>query len=146
MRTVVTFASDAFNTTEVRDYFINPGCFGDDVARWLVARLRALGLDADDQVGQEDFGWYLKFGVPEGRHCVVLGFRDDDDAQGQWIAWVERERGLLRSLLGGRRSGVAAAALMAVHEALQAPGIRHLRWHEQEDFNAGREELASSTP
>ena len=33
MRTVATFRSAAFNTSEARPYFINPGCFGDDLAK-----------------------------------------------------------------------------------------------------------------
>ena len=41
MRTLVTFRSSAFNTTQPKDYFINPGCFGDDVAKWLMGELRA---------------------------------------------------------------------------------------------------------
>jgi hypothetical protein len=39
MRTIATFNSDAFNTTEEKDYFINPSCFGDDAARWLLNSL-----------------------------------------------------------------------------------------------------------
>jgi hypothetical protein len=34
MRTIATFKSDAFNTSEGRDYFINDCCFGDD-GSWL---------------------------------------------------------------------------------------------------------------
>ena len=33
IRTVVTFQSSAFNTSERKDYFINNCCYGDDVAR-----------------------------------------------------------------------------------------------------------------
>ena len=43
-RTIVVFRSDAFNTTEQKPSFINDGCFGDDLARWLMTRLRALGV------------------------------------------------------------------------------------------------------
>jgi hypothetical protein len=43
MKTVATFQSSAFNTTVTKDYFINPECFGDDLARWLITRLRATG-------------------------------------------------------------------------------------------------------
>ena len=41
VRTVVTFRSSAFNTTESKDYFINECCFGDDAARWIIERLTA---------------------------------------------------------------------------------------------------------
>jgi hypothetical protein len=37
IKTVVAFESTAFNMAEPKDYFINPCCFGDDVATWLAA-------------------------------------------------------------------------------------------------------------
>lgn len=54
MRTVVTFCSAAFNPTQPRPYFINPGCFGDDRARWLIGELRHQGLETDEKPDQED--------------------------------------------------------------------------------------------
>lgn len=39
VRTVVTFESTAFNMAEPKDYFINPCCFGDDLAKWLIDEL-----------------------------------------------------------------------------------------------------------
>lgn len=61
IRTVVTFESTAFNMTEPRNYFINPCCFGDDVAEWLIRELSKQGMGTDEKPGQEDFGWYLNF-------------------------------------------------------------------------------------
>jgi hypothetical protein len=45
IRTVVTFESTAFNMATPRDYFINPCCFGDDVAVWLIRELRKQGME-----------------------------------------------------------------------------------------------------
>jgi hypothetical protein len=59
IRTVVTFESTAFNMTEPKDHFINPRCFVDDVAAWLIRELRKQGIGTDEKPGQEDFGWYL---------------------------------------------------------------------------------------
>jgi len=148
MRTVLTFESSAFNTSEPRPYFINPECYGDDVARWLGERLRAAGARADEAPGQEDFGWYFEYDVPEGRHGVVLGYRPPDgDALGTWIGWVERSRGLVGSLLGRRRHGIAPAALDALHRALTgAAEIRNVRWHHRADFDAGREAAGQPSP
>jgi hypothetical protein len=42
-RTVVTFESTAFNMAEPKDHFINPCCFGDDLATWLIEELRKQG-------------------------------------------------------------------------------------------------------
>jgi hypothetical protein len=57
-RTVVTFESMAFNMAEPKDYFINPRCFRDDVAKWLINELRKQAVKTDEQPGQEDFGSY----------------------------------------------------------------------------------------
>ena len=147
MKTLATFESAAFNTQEEKDHFINPGTFGDDLAKWLIGRLRQAGLRTDDEPGQEDFGWYLDFRVPEGEHCVVLGFRPEDPApDGCWIAWLERSRGLIGSLFGGRQRGIAASAVAAVHQALQDPEIRNVRWHQKGDFDALREDLGTPEP
>jgi len=147
MKTIATFESTAFNTREQKDYFINPGTFGDDVAKWLIGRLRQAGLRTDAEPGQEDFGWYLGFHVPEGEHCVILVFRPEDAVpDGCWIAWLERSRGFLGWLFGGRQRGIAASAVGAVHQALQAPEIRNLRWHEKKHLDALREELGTPEP
>src|SRR5437879_4547928 len=114
------FESDAFNTTVEREYFINPCCFGDDVARWLIAELRARGYITDDEPGQEDFGWYLTFEVAGTKHHAVIGYRPDSDgADGEWICWIERACGLIGSLLG-RRKYVRAEALEAVKGILSS--------------------------
>jgi len=41
IRTVVTFESTAFNMITPRDYFVNPCCFGDDLAEWLIREISA---------------------------------------------------------------------------------------------------------
>jgi hypothetical protein len=148
MRTVVTFESDAFNTSESKEYFINPSSFGDDVAQWLMARLRSASVEVDEEPGQEDFGWYFNFTLPEGRHCCVLGYRPAGEGEpGLWIAWLERSRGLLGSLIGGRKRGISPAAVALVHQALSgAPEITRVTWHERADFDGGREELGAEQP
>lgn len=148
MRTIATFHSVAFNVAEPRPEFLNPDCFGDDVARWLIARLRAAGATTSDEPGQEDFGWYLDFEVPEGRHCCVVGLRPADDGEPPtWVLWVERSRGFLASIVGLRERGLAPAALRTLHDVLaSAPEVSALRWHRREDFDHGREELAAPEP
>lgn len=148
MRTIATFRSSAFNVSEPKPYFINPGCFGDDLAQWLIERLRVAGVATDDRPGQEDFGWYFNFIVSEGPHTCVIGLRPgDDDNDSEWVLWTERRRGLLGSLAGGRRRGISSAAVRVLHTALSAaPEVTGLRWHESRDFDAGREDSAAPEP
>jgi hypothetical protein len=75
IKTVVTFQSAAFNTSEHRDYFLNSGCFGDDVAIWLIEELRKRKFETAAKPGQEDFGWYFTFHVSDIKHCLVIGYR-----------------------------------------------------------------------
>ena len=48
IKTAVTFESTTFNMSEPKEYFINPCCFGDDVATWLIGELRKQGLTTDE--------------------------------------------------------------------------------------------------
>jgi hypothetical protein len=128
MRTEAEFTSAAFNTSEVRPYFINDCCFGDDLAKWMIARLRAAGIETDDEPEQEDFGWYFDFKVPEGTHCCVVGYQGEGPG-GSWLLWLERSRGPLGSLLGMRKRGIHESAVRAIDAALStADEVKDLRW------------------
>lgn len=141
VRTVVTFRSSAFNTSEAKPYFINPCCFGDDVANWLAAGLRRDGHEAGE-TGQEDFGWYFNFRVGGVAHCLVTGYRPGDDSnKGEWIGWLERSRTFFR----GR--GITPEAAQAVHNVLAgSQQVTDIRWHLRFDFDAGNEDSAAATP
>ena len=148
MRTQFTFRSLAFNTPQSRAEYINPGNYGDDLARWLMRRLRSTGVSVEEGPGQEDHGWYLSFTAAGLPHTVIVGHREGDDSYpSDWVGWVERDASFLVSLFGGRRRGIAPEAVQAVHRALSAaPEVEKLTWHEAADFNAGREELGSPQP
>jgi hypothetical protein len=148
VRRFVSFSSDAFNTSEPKDYFINPNCFGDDVARWLMRELNDRGIRTVDQPGQEDFGWYFTFWVGGRAYDFVVGYRPGEDSgEGAWLGWVERKTGLVASILGARRRGIEPAAVEAVHEALSNHSeVGDVRWHYEDDFEAGREEKGAVAP
>jgi hypothetical protein len=146
-KTVVTFESNAFNMSEPKDYFINSCCFGDDVARWLIAELRKQGAGVDEEPGQEDFGWYLRFKVNDVDHSFVLGHRPTGDTEaGTWIVRIERNHGFIGSVLGGRDRGILPSAVEAIHKILSnSPLISDLRWHHKRDFDQGYEERGTSS-
>jgi hypothetical protein len=77
MRKEASFRTSGFNTSEVRDYFTNDGCFGDDLANWIMDRLRSAGIETGTEPGQEDDGWYFEFtvGSREGG-VLVQGVRE----------------------------------------------------------------------
>jgi hypothetical protein len=145
---VVTFRSSAFNATDPKPHFINPNCFGDDVARWLIEQFQMRGIRVDAAPRQEDFGWFFEFDVPEGKHCCVLGLREvDDPSESNWVAWIERSRGFVGSVLGMRRRDIAPSAVKSLHAVLSSHSeISNVRWHEQRDFDAAREDVGSDAP
>lgn len=147
MRTLASFRSKAFNTTDPKPHYLNPGCYGDDLARWLQARLQAAGVTTRGEPGQEDFGWFIVYEAGGTEYCFVVAYRPDSDTEGTWIGWVERQRGLLGSLLGRRGSGIAADGVSVIHDALsQTDEIHDLRWHERDLFEKGHEEEGRSRP
>ena len=130
MRREASFKSSTFNTSDVREYFINDCCFGDDLAKWLIARLRAAGLETDDEPGQEDFGWYFNFNVPAGAYCCIVAYQEDEP-EGVWHITLERRLGFVRSVFGGRGHGIDAHAVDAINKALEsAPEVKELQWAE----------------
>jgi hypothetical protein len=131
--------------SEPKPNYINPECFGDDVANWMAEQLRAKGCVVDEP-GQEDFGWYCNFRVADTAYCFVVGHRADDlIAPGEWIGWVERNPGFMSSLFGGRARGVALGAVQLIDEILSSsPDISEVRWHHKRDFDAGREDQGTS--
>ncbi|HKA18505.1 MAG TPA: hypothetical protein VKN18_09315 [Blastocatellia bacterium] len=146
-RTVVTFQSDSFNTSEPKDYFINDCCFGDDLARWMIERLGSSGVETDSEPGQEDFGWYFNFKLTENFYCVVLGFRPGEEGEGEWVAWLERARGFVASVFGYRKREIEVAACNVLNAALQERSvIRNVRWHTRANFDRGIEDQFSEKP
>jgi hypothetical protein len=147
-RTVATFRSSAFNSSVSKPTYVNPECYGDDVAVWLMAQLRARGLEADQEPGAEDFGWYSRFNHNGKRYCAVVGYRPGDGAnEGEWVVWLEREVGFLGSLLGRRDRAIQLETARLLHEVLSASeDLRDIRWHFKRDFDTGREAEANPTP
>jgi hypothetical protein len=58
MRHDLLFETERFNISEAGAHFINPNCFGEDLAAWLRTQLAEQGVEAGEP-GQEDWGWYL---------------------------------------------------------------------------------------
>jgi hypothetical protein len=149
IRTIVSFTSTAFNTAEPRNYSINACCFGEDLAKWLIRELRNRGASADGEPGQEDFGWYFNVQIADTPHTFVIGHSPSlvEGGEGTWIGWIERDRGLLGSLLGARERGINPAAPQTLHSILSSsPQIRDIRWHFRRDFAKGREERGAPAP
>ncbi len=102
MRNAVRFNSSLFNDTEPKDYFINPGSFGDDVGNWLRPRLERLGYQVVGPT-QEDWGWYLDCAKAGATHSLNIGYLGDHD-EGSWEIFIVRSRSLGDRLLSRYRT------------------------------------------
>jgi hypothetical protein len=95
------FSSDQFNLSQPRGYFINDCCYGDDVARWLVERLRSRGCTVTEP-DQEDWGWYFDVRHGQAAYFVGVGGASDDESsgnnQGEWRLMVQKHRTLRERL------------------------------------------------
>jgi hypothetical protein len=142
-RTVVTFQSESFNTTETKPHYINPYNFGDDVTEWLYNQLKIAGIAVDSKIGQEDFGWYFGFHVGPEAYQFIIGYNPDE----YWIGWLERNKGLIGSLLGARNRGIGVDAANAIHSVLRSSDkIKGIRWHYKKDFDDLKEDMGSTSP
>ncbi len=132
------FRSTAFNTSERRDYFLNDCCFGDDLARWLIQELRGHGFRAEEEPGQEDFGWYLNFTVQDVDYCLLIRYRPAEDAAiGDWICTLERITGVgpIGFFLGAAKRQIHLGTAQAIHTVLSSsPQITDIRWFTDADF------------
>jgi len=115
------FKTGRFNLTVMKDHFINPCCFGEDLAAWLRDKLVAKGVKSSGP-GQEDWGWYLK--VNYLRDSYFLGMSGNADQQGcdegQWRIIVEKKRSVSQWLRGTGKILENDRVVLLIEEILRA--------------------------
>ena len=137
LRTHVTFRTSRFNQTEVRPYFINPNCFGDDCAAWLVGGLQGRGWTEVSEPWQEDWGWQTSTAREGRKYLISIGSTEED--QPEWLVHVQEDSSFLARLRGKAGPGALRELLIAIHEMVMAgPDIEHIRWHFEDVFMSGR--------
>jgi hypothetical protein len=99
----ICFRTDRFNLSVVGDDFINPCCFGEDLAEWLRLKLSERGVTAHKPY-QEDWGWELPVSYGEDSYYLGIGGNSDGLApnknEGEWRVIVEKQRTLWQKLVG----------------------------------------------
>jgi len=149
IRNHVTFATTLFNTTEVKDYFINPCCFGDDCAQWLINKLKAQSsVQVDEKPDQEDWGWYFFAKLGQQIFWVGVGLLEDEDRPHTWLVFVESQLSWMKRKIFGQSD---QTELLAVCQALDqvlnsSPEISDIRWYTKGDWNKGEQEGGHSSP
>jgi hypothetical protein len=120
----VLFRTQRFNLSIAKAHFINPDCFGEDLAAWLRDKLVHKGKDVP-QLGQEDWGWYLK--VKCNRESYFLGMNgipiETDQNQkdfGEWRIIVKKNRSIGQWFNNGGEISPDDEMLILIEEILRA--------------------------
>jgi hypothetical protein len=127
----ILFETDRFNVSEVGKHFINPCCFGEDLAEWLRQQLTRKGLSAGAPY-QEDWGWELL--AQQGSEAYFLGvggyLREGAVGKndGEWRIMVEKKRSMWDKLRG-RNKMIETEPILAIVENVlrEQADVRHLR-------------------
>lgn len=103
MKVLGTVESDRFEHRVVQPHFINPCCFGEDLANWLSEQLRRLskqGFEINEPL-QEDYGWGFWLRKGRSRFWLALSYVGDGPTEtpAQWVVSVTHS-GILPFLLG----------------------------------------------
>jgi hypothetical protein len=135
-RTHVTFKTERFNHNEVRPYFINDGCFGDDCALWLVRELRARGWRDLAEPWQEDWGWQTGGAREERQYLLSVGLIPEDSPE--WLVHVQESMSLVDRIRRPASPSAIPALVRAIHEVLSnAHDVGDIRWHYEDVFMRG---------
>jgi hypothetical protein len=118
----ILFETRRFNLSTVGAHFINPCCFGEDLASWLRDKLALKGVDVSSP-GQEDWGWYLI--VKSGTDKYFLGMSGNSTGNsatpddGEWRIIVEKSRSVMQRLAGKGKISANDAMFTLVKSILE---------------------------
>jgi hypothetical protein len=124
------FRTDRFNLSKIDETFINPCCFGEDLARWLREALREKKFEVSEPY-QEDWGWELPTkNEGKGYYLCISGNADDERAnsnEGEWRIIIEKRRSIGQRLTGKGKIELRDGMLVSVKKILEAePDIRNV--------------------
>jgi hypothetical protein len=112
----ILFRTKRFNLSTAKGHFINPDCFGEDLAAWLRDKLTERGIDVP-HLGQEDWGWYLKVKLKKefyflGMNGIPIETNENHKDFGEWRIIVKKNRSIGQWL--GNRAKISADDMMLV--------------------------------
>jgi hypothetical protein len=130
------FRTDRFNLSEVMPHFINPCCFGEDVAAWLANKLHGKHTDVHEPY-QEDWGWEIPVKDSNQSYFLCISGNSNGSADspnnGEWRIIVEKRRSILDAAAGSARVTPEDHVVVSVKKALLGePSIHDVRLDQAE--------------
>jgi hypothetical protein len=98
MQDAINVTTDLFEHRQVGPHFINPCCFGEDFAGWLLAELASLregGFEFSEPI-QEDYGWGVWCRHGDDPYWIALSYCGDGPTEepAEWVVSVNYDPGL----------------------------------------------------
>ena len=122
MHSDILFRTSRFNLSQPQSYFINACCFGDDLAKWLVAKLQDAGTEIERAPYQEDWGWEFAARLDSGCYYIGIGGNSDENPAnpnlGEWRIMFTKRRTILERLTGKNKLPPDDAMMSAVESTL----------------------------
>jgi hypothetical protein len=127
----ILFKTNRFNLSEVGERFINPCCFGEDLAVWLRARLSVRDVFVREPY-QEDWGWELRATHAGDSYYLGLSGNSDESSankdEGEWGIIVEKKRSIGQRLRGLGKIAATDKMVKTLEDILSVePAIREVR-------------------
>jgi hypothetical protein len=112
-----------FNLSKIGDHFINPCCFGEDLAAWLRSKLGEKGVKVGEPY-QEDWGWELPLTHESDAYFLCMSGNSDESSadldEGQWRIIVEKRRSIGQRLKGAGEISENDRLMSMMEETLRA--------------------------
>jgi hypothetical protein len=128
------FKTNRFNLSKVGEHFINPCCFGEDLAAWL--RIKLLGRRVDvGQAYQEDWGWELPAACGNDSYYLCMSGNSDelstDQNEGEWRIIIEKRRTIGQRLSGAGKITANDEMVKTIEQILTGePTVREVHREE----------------
>jgi len=136
----VSFRSALFENKEPKPHFINPICFGEDLAAWLIEKIRPTISELSEPI-QEDYGWGFWATISGAPYWVAIAINEESIGQevAEWYVSVAHEAGCnpIRRWTTRPKLEALLALCHAIDTALYSElEIAEIRWW-TDDFDSG---------
>jgi hypothetical protein len=130
----ILFRTDLFNLSIVGQHFINPCCFGEDLAAWLRLKLIERSIEVREPY-QEDWGWELPAMHGSDSYYLCMSGNSDESSnnrdEGEWRIIIEKRRSIGQRLRGTGKIKIGDKMVKTLQEILFAePSIREVHREE----------------